>query len=108
MLLENTLSQRARMVREYPGNAGYVCWFESSRWLFVFLNFNLYYYIMTREECMSIIRKRIVKYENDRIKDNERTNQSGYVSNDSWYEGVKRGLKDALEIVGMIDKPNKI
>lgn len=63
---------------------------------------------MTREECMSIIRKRIIKYENDRIEDNERTNQSGYVNNDSWYEGVKRGLQDALEIVGMIDKPNKI
>lgn len=62
---------------------------------------------MTKEECMSIIKTRIIKYENDRINNNERTKQNGYVSNDSWYEGVKRGLQDALEIVGMIDKPNK-
>ena len=64
---------------------------------------------MTKEECMTLIRKRISECETDRVKDNERTaTNKGYVSNDSWYEGIKRGLQDALEIVGMIDKPNKL
>ena len=63
---------------------------------------------MTKEECMKLIREKISKCEEEKIKDSVRTHCRGYVSNDSWYEGVKRGLQDALEIVGMIDKPNKL
>ena len=63
---------------------------------------------MTKEECMTLIRKKISKCEEEKTKDSIRTSYRGYISNDSWYEGIKRGLQDALEIVGMIDKPNKL
>jgi hypothetical protein len=63
---------------------------------------------MTKEECMELIRKRISKCEKEKMEDFIRTNHSGFVSNTSWYEGIKRGLQDALEIIGMIDKPNKL
>ena len=64
---------------------------------------------MTKEECAVLIKKKIAQCEIDRVKDNERTaNNKGYVSNDSWYAGVKCGLLAALSLVGMIDKPNKL
>lgn len=66
---------------------------------------------MTKEECMELIRKRISKCEKEKMKEMEdfiRTKRSEFESNTSWYEGIKRGLQDALEIIGMIDKPNKL
>jgi len=64
---------------------------------------------MTKKECITLIKKKIAECESDRVKDNERTaTDKGYVSNDSWYKGVKCGLLAALSLVGMIDKPNKL
>jgi len=56
---------------------------------------------MTKEECMNLIRKRIKKCESDC------NNHVGYTGNcNDWFAGVSRGLKDALELVGMIDSNN--
>lgn len=62
---------------------------------------------MTKKECMSIIRRKIAEYESERVEDDKRTSQPGCLSNYSWLYGVEHGLKVALEIVGMIDKPNQ-
>lgn len=59
---------------------------------------------MTKEECMKLIRSRIEKYENEAISERLRDERNYYVNQlDTWYSGLKRGLLEALEVVGMID-----
>lgn len=56
---------------------------------------------MTKERAMELIRDRMQKYEHDH------KNHIGYTGNcDDWFAGIQQGLKDALEIVGMIDGNN--
>ena len=56
---------------------------------------------MTKERAMELIRERMQKYEHDH------KNHIGYTGNcDDWFAGIQQGLKDALEIVGMIDGNN--
>lgn len=43
---------------------------------------------------MELIKKRIKKCDEDNLK---------WPGNDSWYEGKKRGLLDALELIGMVN-----
>ena len=58
---------------------------------------------MTKEECVALIKKRMSEYETDRAE------KRGYTGNcDSWFDGIQRGLQDALEIMGMLDKDNKL
>lgn len=58
---------------------------------------------MTKEDCMELIRRRIEKYENEAISERLKDERNYYVNQlDTWYSGLKRGLLDALEIVGMI------
>ena len=54
---------------------------------------------MTKEECMDKIRQRIIACMEERKK----TNDSDI---DTWYAGILRGLSNALELVGMIEKEN--
>jgi hypothetical protein len=57
---------------------------------------------MTKERAIELIRGRMEKYKHDH------ENRIGYTGDcDEWFEGVQRGLKDALEIVGMIDNNNR-
>lgn len=54
---------------------------------------------MTKDEIMALINKR--------IKDAE-TQSKIFVGNDSYFAGIQEGLRQAIEIVGMLDKKNKI
>lgn len=60
---------------------------------------------MTKQECMKLIRERIEKYDNEDICERLRDERNYYAGNLSdWYSGIKKGLIEALEIVGMVDK----
>lgn len=52
---------------------------------------------MDVEKCKKLIKKRIEDCETDK---------QHYSNCDDWFEGKKRGLLDALELVGMIGKQN--
>jgi hypothetical protein len=54
---------------------------------------------MTKDEIMALINKRIedAKYE-----------AMIFVGNDSYFAGIQEGLRRAREIVGMLDKNNKL
>jgi len=53
---------------------------------------------MSPERCAELIKERIDKIESDRIM---------HPDCDDWFDGKKRGLLEALELVGMIGKQNK-
>lgn len=52
---------------------------------------------MTKEKCMEIIRKRLGEVEKELKK------RTGGEDDWSWYDGLSKGMKSALELVGMID-----
>lgn len=54
---------------------------------------------MTKDEIMALINKRI---------DDAETQSKIFVGNDSYFAGIQEGLRQAREIVGMLDKKNKI
>ena len=54
---------------------------------------------MTKDEIMALINKRIEDAE---------TQSKIFVGNDSYFAGIQEGLRQAREIVGMLDKNNKI
>ena len=49
---------------------------------------------MTRDKCIEIIKEIIKKCDEDNLK---------WPGSESWYEGKKRGLLDALELIGMVN-----
>lgn len=54
---------------------------------------------MTKDEIMVLIERKIK---------NAKIEAKIFVGNDSYYAGIQEGLRQAREIVGMIDKNNKI
>ena len=54
---------------------------------------------MTKDEVMALIERK--------IKD-AKIEAKIFVGNDSYYAGIQEGLRQAREIVGMLDKNNKI
>ena len=54
---------------------------------------------MTKDEIMALINKRIEDAE---------TQSKIFVGNGSYFDGIQEGLRQAREIVGMLDKNNKI
>ena len=54
---------------------------------------------MTKDEIMALINKRI---------DDAKHEAKLFVGNDSYFSGIQEGLRRAREIVGMLDKNNKI
>ena len=54
---------------------------------------------MTKDDIIVLINKRI---------DDAETQSKIFVGNDSYFAGIQEGLRQAREIVGMIDKNNKI
>lgn len=54
---------------------------------------------MTKDEIMALINKRIKDAENE---------AKIFVGNDSYFSGIQEGLRRAREIVGMLDKNNKL
>lgn len=49
---------------------------------------------MTKEKCIGLIKDRIKQCDEDNLK---------WPGSESWYEGKKRGLLDALELIGMVN-----
>lgn len=54
---------------------------------------------MTKDEIIAFINKR--------IKDAEIQSKI-FVGNDSYFAGIQEGLRQARELIGMLDKNNKI
>ena len=54
---------------------------------------------MTKDEIMALINKRI---------EDAKHEAKIFVGNDSYFAGIQEGLRQAIEIVGMLDKKNKI
>ena len=54
---------------------------------------------MTKDEIMALINKRIEDAE---------TQSKIFVGNDSYFTGIQEGLRQAREIVGMLNKNNKL
>lgn len=54
---------------------------------------------MTKYEIITLINKRI---------NNTETQSKIFVGNDSYFAGIQEGLRQAREIIGMLDKNNKI
>lgn len=56
---------------------------------------------MEREKCVKLIKKRIKEHKEEREK------HIGFTMNcDDWFDGLNKGLLEALEIVGMLNKTN--
>lgn len=53
---------------------------------------------MNVERCKEIIKNRINKIDSEKLM---------FPDSDDWYDGKKKGLLEALEIIGMINKQNK-
>lgn len=49
---------------------------------------------MTKEKCIDLIKGRIKQCDKDNLK---------WPGSESWYDGKKRGLLDALELIGMLN-----
>lgn len=54
---------------------------------------------MTKNEVKALIRKKMESAEKDYLESLVR----GEFDNCSYYQGVKRGLQDALQVIGMLD-----
>ena len=54
---------------------------------------------MTKDEIIALINKRI---------DDAETQSKIFVGNDSYFSGIQEGLRQAREIVVMLNKKNKI
>lgn len=54
---------------------------------------------MTKDEVMALIERKIK---------NAKIEAKIFSGNDNYYAGIQTGLKQAREIVGMLDKNNKI
>jgi hypothetical protein len=54
---------------------------------------------MTKDEIITLINKRI---------ENAKIEAKLFVGNDSYFAGIQEGLRRAREIVGMLDKNNKL
>lgn len=54
---------------------------------------------MTKNEVKALIRKKMDTAEKDYLEDLVKRD----FDNCSYYQGVKRGLQDALQVIGMLD-----
>lgn len=54
---------------------------------------------MTQNEVKALIRKKMESAEKDYLE----SLVKGEFENCSYYQGVKRGLQDALQVIGMLD-----
>ena len=54
---------------------------------------------MTKNEVKALIRKKMESAEKDYLE----SLVKGEFENCSYYQGVKRGLQDALQVIGMLD-----
>lgn len=62
---------------------------------------------MTKDKVAEIIKKRIRETREEYAQQKERSSERGYAVCDSgWYEGKIRAYKEALEVIGMLDKEN--
>ncbi len=61
---------------------------------------------MTKEEIITIIKRKI--NEHQRESDKQHIGDYSGVAISSYESGCARGLEEALGLIGMLDKPNKI
>ena len=54
---------------------------------------------MTKNEVKALIRKKMESAEKDYLE----SLVKGEFENCSYYQGIKRGLQDALQVIGMMD-----
>jgi len=60
---------------------------------------------MSKDEIIKLLKKRIKEYTNSADEESKKENPISS-DNATWYNGRARGVLDALEIIGMLDKKN--